>query len=139
MQQYTQKNYIYYNIPFICVEDKHIYRHIETNWIIKLWLYILVWNLYVNYIDFLKKKCKHNIHTQNTHTKQHTHLHSHPHKKNTLSPSHKKMNIQTILILKIVICTTHKNIYDLHVMTYNSMYSFQHTFVKIHINNKIYK
>jgi hypothetical protein len=30
-QQYTQKNNIYYNIPFFYVEDKHIYRHIETN------------------------------------------------------------------------------------------------------------
>jgi hypothetical protein len=46
--------------------------------------------------------------------------------------AHTKMNIQTniqtIFILKIVICTAHQNIYDLQVMTYNFMYSFQHTF-----------
>jgi hypothetical protein len=30
MQQYTQRNYIYYNVPFFYVKDKHIYKHVRT-------------------------------------------------------------------------------------------------------------
>jgi hypothetical protein len=37
-------------------------------------------------------------------------------------------HIQAIIILKIVICNTHQNIYDIHVITYNFIYSFQHIF-----------
>jgi hypothetical protein len=49
------------------------------------------------------------------------------------------MNIQTLLILVIVICSLHQNIYDLHVMTYNFLYFFQHTFSFYTYNNKKHK
>ncbi len=39
----------------------------------------------------------------------------------------------------IFICTTHQNIYDLHVMAYNFMYFFNTHFLFIHINNKKHK
>jgi hypothetical protein len=56
-----------------------------------------------------------------THTNKKTHTHTH---------------IQIKFILKISIWTTHQNI--IHVMTYNFIYSFQHTFFTYLINNLFY-
>jgi hypothetical protein len=64
------------------------------------------------------------------------HLHSHLHKKTHivlhtkneyLNEYPNNIHIQTIHILKIIICTKHQNMYDVHVMAYNFMYYFQHT------------
>jgi hypothetical protein len=51
------------------VENKHIYRQIETNKWVELQLFILYWNTYSYYIEIIKKK---HIHMKHTHTK-HSH------------------------------------------------------------------
>jgi len=127
---------------FLCWKQTYIYiyKNQLTNWIMIIYFsFKFIFELYWN---CLKKTYKH--------------LHSHPRKKKhtKICTIHQNIYdvhvchlqlyvffltyIQTIIILKIMMCTTQKYLWHTYDVTYNLMYFFQHTSTCIYIYTNIY-